>query len=162
MNYDHDVYVLGAGGHAKVVISTLRAAGYRVPAVYDDDTSKWYTTCLDVPIVGPVSQILSLPMPQAVIAIGNNYVRKCIAEQLVGVQWVTVVHPAACVDVSATLGAGTVVFAGAVIQPDVVIGAHTIINTGATVDHDCRIGEYVHIAPERTWLVVYVWVMAYF
>ncbi|MBN1877732.1 MAG: transferase, partial [Anaerolineae bacterium] len=35
------VCVLGAGGHAKVVISTLQAAGYRVEAVYDDDAQKW-------------------------------------------------------------------------------------------------------------------------
>lgn len=34
------LYVLGAGGHAKVVVSTLLAAGLSVDGLFDDDPSK--------------------------------------------------------------------------------------------------------------------------
>ncbi len=39
---DRQVIVVGGGGHGKVVISSLRAQGYKNCAVYDDDDSaKW-------------------------------------------------------------------------------------------------------------------------
>lgn len=31
--------VIGAGGHAKVVLSTLFSSGYKVTAIYDDNPS---------------------------------------------------------------------------------------------------------------------------
>ncbi|HSN84633.1 MAG TPA: hypothetical protein VLS88_18780 [Polyangiales bacterium] len=36
-----NIIVIGAGGHAKVVIATIRAAGGDVSAVCDDDKSRW-------------------------------------------------------------------------------------------------------------------------
>lgn len=141
------VCVLGAGGHAKVVISTLQAAGYRVEAVYDDDEHKWGQNLLDIPIVGAIAQGIASKDKQIILAIGNNATRKAFATQAPTAKWVTAVHPNADVHPSASLGAGTVVFSGAVIQPGAVISQHCIINTGATVDHDCVIGDYVHLAP---------------
>lgn len=141
------VCVLGAGGHAKVVISTLQAAGYRVEAVYDDDAQKWGQRLLDIPIVSAIAQGITPTGKQIVLAIGNNATRKALATQAPAARWVTAVHPNADVHPSVSLGAGTVVFSGAVIQPGAVIGQHCIINTGATVDHDCVIGDYVHLAP---------------
>ena len=138
-----DVIVLGAGGHAKVVISTLRAAGYRVVGLYDDDPAKWHTRLAGVEVLGPIDDAASV----AVIGIGHNPTRRAIAERACRVTWLTVVHPAACVDPTVRLGAGTVVFAGAVIQPDALLGDHCIVNTAATVDHDCVLGAFCHIAP---------------
>jgi len=137
------VIVLGAGGHAKVVISTLRAAGYHVTGLYDDDPAKWGTLLAGVEILGPIDQAAGL----AVIGIGHNATRKAIVDRAGRVAWTTVVHPAACVDPTVRLGAGTVVFAGAVIQPDALLGDHCIVNTAATVDHDCVLGDFSHIAP---------------
>jgi len=141
------VYVLGAGGHAKVVVSTLQAAGYRVAAVYDDDPHKWGQCVLDVPIVGAIAPECVPAGQPVVLAIGNNATRKVVAARFTNVQWISVQHPNADVHPSVKLGAGTVVFSGAVVQPGAVVGRHCIINTGATVDHDCVIGDYAHIAP---------------
>lgn len=140
---DADVVVLGAGGHAKVVVSTLRAAGYRVTGLFDDDSAKWGTKVAGVGVLGPLMDAVG----QGVIGIGQNCMRRRIAESSRHMVWVTVVHPSAYVDPTARLGAGTVIFAGAVVQPDIVIGNHAIVNTGATVDHDCDIGDFVHVAP---------------
>ncbi len=140
-----NIIVVGAGGHAKVVIATVRAAGGEVVAAYDDDRGHWGRQILGVPIKGPVSgqEIGDAP---AVIAVGNNRARQSIAERLQA-QWVTVCHPNASVHSSASIGPGTVVFAGSVIQPDATIGAHSILNTAASVDHDCIVGDFVHIGP---------------
>lgn len=141
------VFVVGAGGHAKVVIATLQAAGKPVVGVLDDDEAKWGNCVLDVAVSGPIGRILESDAA-CILAIGDNHVRRVLAERFQGrVEWGTVVHPTAYVHATVRLGAGTVVFAGAVIQPDTQVGAHAIINSGASVDHDGRIGDYVHIAP---------------
>jgi len=140
------VIVVGGGGHAKVVVSTLKAVGTRVEAVFDDRPALWGQKVLGVPVRGPVAELEAAPGLRAVIAVGDNHTRR----QLVGrldLQWVRVVHPHAYVHDSVVLGEGTVVLAGAVIQPDSTIGAHCIVNTAATIDHDCTIGDFVHLAP---------------
>jgi sugar O-acyltransferase (sialic acid O-acetyltransferase NeuD family) len=141
------VIVIGAGGHAKVVISTLEAAGHKVTAVYDDDHAKFGADVLGVPVRGALAELGSGFRGKAIIAIGDNATRVKVARQFEEADWVTVVHPAAYVHHSSRLGAGTVVFAGAVIQPCASVGAHVIVNTGATVDHDCVIDDFVHVAP---------------
>lgn len=139
--------VLGAGGHAKVVVSTVIEAGIKIEGIYDDDPGKWGKSILDIPIKGPFSMIHESECSNAVIAIGDNRTRRTIAEKFSYLRWISIVHPNAYVHSSVHLGGGTVVFAKAVIQPDSVLGEHCIVNTGATIDHDCRIGDYVHVAP---------------
>jgi acetyltransferase-like isoleucine patch superfamily enzyme len=131
MTLPDNIVVIGAGGHAKVVIATVRALGGSVVRVYDDDESRWGQTLLGVPVAGPIlsQRIGNSP---AVLAIGDNR------------------HPKAVVDSSVIIGLGTVVFAGAVIQPDTEIGAHCIVNTSASIDHDCSVGDYVHVGPGVT------------
>lgn len=142
-----EVYVIGAGGHSKVVVSALQTAGYHVKALFDDDPKKWETKVLDAPVVGGIAEFARFSTSRAVVAIGDNATRKAVARRFAGSGWVTVIHPRAYVHSSVRLGEGTVVFAGAVVQPDAVVGSHCIINTGASVDHDCIIGDYVHVAP---------------
>jgi len=140
------IVVVGAGGHAKVVISTLQAAGYSVVAVFDDDLAKVGTEILGIPVAGPLDAIADGDYEFGVVAVGQNRVRKAITER-VGLNWLSTVHPSAVIHPSVKLGAGVTVFAGAIIQPDTSIGDHAIINTAATVDHDCSIGDFAHIAP---------------
>lgn len=143
-----NVIVIGAGGHAKVVVATLLASGYTVNALFDDDLSKIGHEVLNVPIRGCFKQIANIGSNSAIIALGDNRKRKEIAvcfERYC--KWITVLHPKAIIHESVKIGKGTVVFAGASIQPDTSIGEHVIINTGATVDHDCNIEDFVHIAP---------------
>ncbi|GIV19729.1 MAG: transferase [Armatimonadota bacterium] len=141
------IAVIGAGGHARVVIGTLQAAGLPAGAVFDDNPSTWDTEILGVPVLGAVSRVTEEGYRRAVIAIGDNATRRRLSVQLRGVEWVTVVHPQSWIHPSVQIGEGTVVFAGAVIQPEARIGSHVIINTGATVDHECVIHDYAHIAP---------------
>ncbi|HZZ26612.1 MAG TPA: acetyltransferase [Pirellulales bacterium] len=141
-----ELIVVGAGGHAKVVISSLRASGWEVRAVYDDDRKKWNRKIMGINIEGPIEKLSEPDHFPAVIAVGDPLFRQYLAERY-DRDWVTVLHPRAYVDATATVGPGSVVFAGAIIQPDVVIGAHAIINTSASIDHDCAIADYAHMAP---------------
>lgn len=137
--------VLGAGGHARVVVSALQDAGRPPQKILDDDSGKWGRKILGIPIDGPIERHGS-GADLAIAAFGDNRLRaKKVAES--GSRWTTAVHPSAFVHPSASLGEGTVVCAGAVVQPEVVIGAHSIVNTGASVDHDCELGDFAHVAP---------------
>ena len=140
------IAVIGAGGHAKVVISALRASGDEVSVVFDDDPALQGYKVLGAAVCGPITMINSQEFDAAVIAIGGNETREKVTK-LVKLPWATVISPAAWVDPSVKIGAGTVIFAGAILQPDSIVGEHTIVNTGATIDHDCVIGDFVHIAP---------------
>jgi len=141
------VLVIGAGSHAKVVISALQERGHSVVAALDDDATKWGTSVLDVPVAGPLEALDRHRFDECVIAIGDNSRRRELSARL-PVAWApAVVHPAAYVHASVTLGRGTVVMAGATVQPGCVISDHVIINTGANIDHDCTIGNFVHAAP---------------
>lgn len=140
------VIVIGAGGHAKVVIATAQASGVTVSAVLDDVPATWGRTLLGLEVTGPAGPALANPDAVCVLAIGSNAVRAALARSA-RCAFATLVHPASTVHASVRIGVGTVVFAGAVIQPDVVLGAHVIVNTGASIDHDCVLGDAVHVAP---------------
>jgi len=140
-------YVIGAGGHAKVVLGTLQAAGIKVDGIFDDSPEKQGLELFGIKVVGTLEEARALKPQVGVIAIGDNRNRRRIAEKLAGWEWPCIVHPNSCVHYSVSLGPGTVVFAGCVVQPDTRIGSHVILNTGATVDHDCVIHDFVHLAP---------------
>lgn len=143
--------VLGAGGHGKVTVGTLQAAGQEVAAVLDDDPARRGELLLGVEVVGSIEQLGSPARVAAVAGVGDNRSRRLLVarveESLPTVAWATAIDPSAVVHPTVRLGPGTVVFAGAVLQPDTTLGAHTVVNTAASVDHDCRLGDFVHVAP---------------
>jgi UDP-perosamine 4-acetyltransferase len=144
------VWVLGNGGHAKVVLDAIRCqARYEVAGILSDRPDE-STILPGLPHQGPVTRDLAerLGVNRAVIAIGSNPVRARLADLLDElVRFVTVVHPSATVASSASIGEGVVICAGSIVQPYATIGDHTIINTGATVDHDSCIESFSHVAP---------------
>ena len=141
------IIVIGAGGHGKVVVSTLQAAGFIVDAVYDDNPALWGNSILGVPIRGPIGELEAKPGKfRGIIGIGNAKLRQSLARSL-EIEWMTAIHPSAVVHPSVVLGKGSVIFAGAVLQPDVIVGQHAIVNTSASLDHDCVIGNFVGIGP---------------
>lgn len=144
---DTAVWVVGAGGHAKVALSVLEACQIPIAGVLDDNSTHWGNQVLGYPIVGGINHLNEYPQPRAILAIGSNQARQALSSKYPFVQWVSLIHPTAWVHPSSEIGEGSVIFAGAVIQPEARIGAHCIVNTCASVDHDCQIGDFVHLAP---------------
>ena len=150
----NDVLVIGSGGHAKVVIDVLRAAGHVVAAVFDDDVARHGEQCRGVVVAGAIRDAQAYASAHGlnhfIIAIGNNSVRMAIARdlELQGlIPLPAALHPSAIIADGVVFGAGTVVMAGVCINADARIGRHCIINTRAAIDHDCHIDDGVHIAP---------------
>jgi sugar O-acyltransferase (sialic acid O-acetyltransferase NeuD family) len=136
--------ILGFGGHSKVVLDLAKNLGLSISGLYDDNPSTYGKEYNGIKVLGPINSIAS---GTAVIAIGNNKIRKNIVDQSLPINWKVLIHPSSYVSLDAYIGEGTVIMAGAIIQPGANIGRHCIINTGACVDHDCIIEDFVHIAP---------------
>ena len=137
--------IVGAGGHGKVVANNALKNGYTDICFVDD---KILGECMGFPIIGKCKDLIKFNDGKTdfIIGIGNNEIRKIIAETY-NVNWVTICHPSAVVAEKVLIGKGTVVMAGVVINCDSTIGEHSIINTGTIVEHDIRIGDYVHLSP---------------
>lgn len=148
------VLILGAGGHAQVVADILlraREVGQKIAPIgyLDDDTGLHGKMLLDLPVLGDISLLGRIPHGAVVIAIGNNQVRRRLAEHffLAGETFIIARHPASVTAPDVRIGPGTMICAGAIVNTGSVIGAHVILNTGCTVDHHSVVGDYVHIAP---------------
>lgn len=137
-----DVIIIGASGHGKVIADIVEKCGDKVFAFLDDDTSK-------AGVEGKISECVNYPDKKFIIAIGNNAIRRKIAEEY-DLNYYTAIHPTAVIGKDVAIGEGTAIMAGTVINPSTVIGKHCIINSGSVVEHDNRLADYVHLSPNAT------------
>ncbi|MFW9270432.1 acetyltransferase [Pseudomonas sp. NR3] len=158
MNNRKPLVILGAGGHAKVLLSLVMSAGFEVlgvcdPALTDQIGGQWR----GIPILGGDAALDALPpgtvelvngIGQLVGTSGRQGIYQLMKER--GYRFPVLLHPTAWVDATADLHEGVQVMAGAIIQADVVVGTNSIINTRAGIDHDCWLGADVHVAPGAT------------
>lgn len=150
--------LLGAGGHAKVVLALARAAGLTIIGLCDPElASRRVGSWRGLDVLGGDEALCRWGPERCLLLNGVGPALKSgIRSQLHvsfrrrGYSFPALVHPQAWVDESVTLSEGVQVMAGAVIQPDCLLGENTVINTNASVDHDCRLGAHVHIAPGAT------------
>ncbi len=151
------VIILGAGGHAKVLIDTLLLRAVAITGIVDPDPKKHGTGILGVPVIGN-DDVVHEHEPGAVLLVNGvgSIERPVLRKQLFdkftarGFTFASVLHPSAVIAKDALLAEGVQVMAGAIIQPGCVIGRNSIINTRASVDHDCTIADHVHVAPGVT------------
>lgn len=138
------VYLIGAGGHAKVIIEILEDQDIYVAAVQDSNPE--IRSLFDCEVFQELPPAFDANTDRIIISIGNNAVRKRIASNC-EYRFASAVHKCACISKRATIGEGTVVMPGVSINTSVEIGKHSIINTNASIDHDCILEDYVHISP---------------
>jgi UDP-perosamine 4-acetyltransferase len=148
------VFVIGAGGHAKVVVDALHRSGMTVHGLVDADPRRHGSLVLGVPVLGGDEALdpcernrtrvvngLGAPGPADLRA------RIFSAYKSRGFAFATVIDPSAVVGGDVLLEEGAQILAGAVVQASCRVGCDAIINTRAAIDHDCRIGAHAHIAP---------------
>lgn len=144
------VVIIGGGGHAKVVIESLRAGGETVAAIVDADPTP--RAVLGVPVIGDdlaLADLRGQGLSKLFVAIGDNRLREKLGRKAreLGFTLVNAIHPSAMISPTARLGEGVAVMAGVAINADSRIGDLAIINTGAIVDHDCDLGAACHVGP---------------
>jgi sugar O-acyltransferase (sialic acid O-acetyltransferase NeuD family) len=136
------IILQGGGEHAKVVLDCLLDQGANVLALFDP---KYQGELFGVAQRGQYDPTFA-PEARAIIAIGDNAVRKEVAV-ITRHAFTNAIHSSAIISRRVKVGIGCMVLHGVTIQAQTVIGDHVIINTASSIDHDCVIGNYVHIAP---------------
>ena len=157
MKKQERLVVLGAGGHARMVVMALNALGYKSGVFLDDDARK-----KGVPFLGGWSyagEITQICLTRLAIegadyfivgigsvdadgsAVRDRFYQMALAARL---KPITAFSPTAVI--LGHVGEGVFVGPGAIVMPGAIIGPNSIINTGAIVEHDCHIGWSSHIA----------------
>jgi sugar O-acyltransferase (sialic acid O-acetyltransferase NeuD family) len=151
------VIVLGAGGHAKVLIDILRMQSYEIIGVTVPRENLAGETFQGVKIIGSDEKILKYPANEIYLVNGIGSIektdkRKKLFEQFKskGYSFAKVIHSSAVIAAGVELDEGVQIMAGAIIQPGSQIHSNSIVNTKASIDHDCYIGPHVHLAPGVT------------
>lgn len=143
--------MVGAGGHAKVCVESLRDSGHDVVGAATSDGA--VVDGFDVPVVATDADLraaAALVGADAVfVAVGDNASRAAVLARAVdaGLVLVSAISRHAMVSSTARLGDGVAVMAGAVVNADTVVGSGAIVNTRASVDHDGVLGACAHVAP---------------
>lgn len=145
------IVVIGASGHAKVIIDIINSMKcYEI--VGCTDLSIKIKNIMGYPVLGAdaiLPELYESGVRCAFVAIGDNKLRFKIYQMIkdIGFEMVNAISSCSVISSSVQLGKGIAVMPGAIINADTIIGDCAIINTGATVDHDCSIGSATHIAP---------------
>ncbi|WP_251963083.1 acetyltransferase [Salinibacter ruber] len=152
---DRPFIIIGGGGHARVVVSTLRRLRKSILGFTDPDEEA--TLGGDIKYLGGDEILTEKDPSEVALTMGVGSVRDTghraglFTEQFEnGFQFPTLVHPDAVVATDVKMGVATQVMAGAVVQTGTSLGKNVIVNTNASVDHDCDIESHSHIAPGAT------------
>ena len=147
------VYLLGGGGHGRVVLDALLSSDANVAGVLDPDL-KAGDHVFGVPVMGGDEFLDQFALTEVLLVNGlgaNPYVynRMKLFEELKarGFSFDAVRHPSAVIGRECNLGASSQIMAGAVLQNRVRIGDNAVINTHASIDHDCVIGTHAFVSP---------------
>jgi sugar O-acyltransferase (sialic acid O-acetyltransferase NeuD family) len=140
-----DIYILGAGGHAKVIVELAEETGYNIQGIVDDDHHIEHIFQYEV---SHKSDVL-MGKQNIFFALGNNRSRQKNSLKYYAPEF-NLIHPSSIISKRTEFGVGNAVMAGVVINSSVKIGNHCIINTSACIDHDCEIKDFVHISPNAS------------
>ncbi len=151
------VILLGAGGHARVLLDILLEKNIEVLGIAEKDGADLPADLYGIPVIGSDSDVQQYPpdkveLVNGIGSIGYIALRQKVYEKFKRQDYcfAQVIHPGAVVSRRAELGEGVQIMAGAVVNIGTCIRGNSIINTNASVDHDCLIGAHVHIAPGVT------------
>lgn len=145
--------MLGAGGHAKVLLSILQQQGVTIAAV-----------CAPQPPASPLfngiryladdDDILQFSTRQVALvngigALPGKLLRSKLFDRFdqLGYQFASVIASSAIVADSARLAAGVQILPGAIVNAEARLAANVLINSGAIIEHDCVLQAHTVVSP---------------
>ena len=144
--------LVGAGGHARILLSTLLLLERPILGFVDIDESP--RELLGIQHIGNDHAVFDYDPRQVLLVNGvgsvasvKNRLRVYELFRARGYNFASVIHPGAIIAHETDLADGVQMMAGAILQTGCVVREDCIINTGALLDHDCIIQPHAHIAP---------------
>lgn len=142
------IIIIGAGGHAGVVLDALHY--FKAPIIgVLDDFQRPKTIVHGTSVLGRIEFKRGWEEVMFHVAIGDNKVREQMVERmgLPKERYINVMHPSCCAPKNVRMGTGNFFGAFSNIGPDSYVGDHSIINSHASLDHDGHLGSYSHLCP---------------
>lgn len=147
------IFLLGGGGHGRVVLDALLSRGANVAGILDHNL-KVSDQVFGVSVLGS-DIFLEQAAPTDVLLVNglgaNPYVRnrKRLFENMKarGFLFDSVRHPSVVVGRECEFGEGSQIMAGVVLQNRISIDVNAVINTCASIDHDCVLGAHTFVSP---------------
>lgn len=142
--------IIGAGGHAKVVLDALLKIGdYEVIGFADDHLFTGMEVAEGYQVIASTNSLHAFDdcIDRFIVAIGDNRTRAYLYQTLKNYyEPATIIHPDATIAKNVEIGPGTVVLAQSVINSHVKIGQNCLINSLCLIDHGTIIEDNCHIA----------------
>jgi sugar O-acyltransferase (sialic acid O-acetyltransferase NeuD family) len=151
-----EIIIIGAGGHAAEIDEYIRNTHFKseeeslkVVGFIDDNPLSYGAYQFSAPFLGGIQGHEIDTTKYYIIGIANVVFRKPIVELFLeeGAQFVTFIHSAAYVSLSARIGLGVVIAPFVNIGPNVQIDDFTLINARASIGHDTVVGKHNFITP---------------
>lgn len=151
------VLIIGASGHAKVIIDIFEKNKWEVVGLIDDNLNI-SEVILGYKVLGKVDEIpqiiQKIKTNNIFVAIGDNWIRQQVINKIKvktsNIEFVNAIHPSAEIGKNVTLGKGIAIMAGAIVNADSIIGNFAFINTNASAGHDTKMSNYSSLAPGVT------------
>lgn len=147
------LYLVGCGGHGRVVLDSLLTVGCQVSGILDSQLMIGQRV-FDIEVVGDDAFVGGLDPARTALVNGigaNPYIkrRRIVFENLrkKNFRFHNLIHPSSILGRNVDLGEGCQLMAGVIVQSGVTVGANCVVNTGAQIDHDCHIGSHAFISP---------------
>ncbi|WP_263841478.1 acetyltransferase [Salinibacter sp.] len=147
--------ILGGGGHAQVILSTLRRLSCQILGYTDPSSNA--SLAAEVEYLGGDEALREFDPDEVMLAVGVGSTRDtALRTRLFNgahtekFDFPPIVHPEAFVAPEVNLEEGAQVMAGAIVQPGTKLKENVVINTNATIDHDCNVRAHVHVSPGAT------------
>ena len=149
--------ILGAGGHARVVLDALELNKKEIIGLTDHDLQpgdrcKGYEILGTDDVLGDLYKNGIRCAAMGIGHVGEPAVRNHVYQiaQEIGFVFPNIIHPTALQANSVIVGTGNLFLANSVVNDEAKIGNLCIINTSAVIEHEVIIGDGVHIAPNAT------------
>ena len=144
-----NIYLLGAGGHSRVIIRMLEAIGkYKINGIYENEYRDG-EMILKYPILGKPDDIPG--NVNILVCVGNILEKKKLINKYESQLLIdNIIHPSAFIDETVNMDMGNQIMPAAMLNVLAIIGKWNIINSGAVIEHEVEIGNYCHISVNST------------
>lgn len=156
MSRERDLILIGCGGFGRETADVVHAINavaprWRLRGFLDDSPGLEGETVSGVPVLGPIDAAPDFPSAAFAITTGrpDNYVSRALIADRLGFtddRFATLVHPAAVVGTSCSIGAGTVLLAHVTLTTDVTVGRHVAAMPQVVLPHDSVVGDFATLA----------------